>query len=287
MQRSAYEYFGAMVESYDSLIRRAVPRYAEMTDRLMEYLLAGTSPGNAAGPATGGGEAASGGNAELGGRKNAAGAGRGGACDGTAEMGGGEKAGLGGVRGPRAILELGCGTGNLTIRLAERFPGARITFVDASEEMVSLTGARLAERGNERSRVEPTVGRFEELQLGAASFDAVTSCISLHHVRDKPALFRAIRGWLAPGGLLAFADQMAGATEENHRVNWEGWLQYCREPGNCTEEEIASLVAHAAAHDHYESVGAHFDAMRLAGFEAGGIDCVWRNLMWAIVTARA
>ena len=35
---TASEYFGSMIESYDSLIARAVPRYHEMTHRLVEYL---------------------------------------------------------------------------------------------------------------------------------------------------------------------------------------------------------------------------------------------------------
>ena len=35
---SASEYFGAMVAEYDSLIRRTVPRYDEMLERLLCYL---------------------------------------------------------------------------------------------------------------------------------------------------------------------------------------------------------------------------------------------------------
>src|SRR5260370_300146 len=38
MQGSASGYFGAMADEYDSLIRRAVPRYDEMIDRLCDYL---------------------------------------------------------------------------------------------------------------------------------------------------------------------------------------------------------------------------------------------------------
>ena len=36
--KTAADYFGAMVGEYDSLIRRAVPRYDEMTARLLDYL---------------------------------------------------------------------------------------------------------------------------------------------------------------------------------------------------------------------------------------------------------
>jgi hypothetical protein len=35
---TAADYFGAMSDHYDSLIHRAVPRYEEMSERLMDYL---------------------------------------------------------------------------------------------------------------------------------------------------------------------------------------------------------------------------------------------------------
>lgn len=42
--RTASEYFGGMAAEYDSLIRRAVPRYDEMIERLVDYLPAATAP---------------------------------------------------------------------------------------------------------------------------------------------------------------------------------------------------------------------------------------------------
>jgi tRNA (cmo5U34)-methyltransferase len=217
-----------MAEGYDSLIRRCVPRYEEMTERLAEYL-----PPDAG-----------------------------------------------------RVLELGCGTGNLSLRLAARYPGAAITVVDASPEMVELTRARIAEAHPDvAARGRFIVARFEELEIAPESVDLVTSAISLHHVIDKGALFRAVRRMLAPGGTFRFADQMWGATEANAALNWQRWLDFCRLPGNCTEEEIESLVAHARAHDHYEPVAAHLRMLEDAGF--AGVDCVWRNWMWGIVTAEA
>jgi trans-aconitate 2-methyltransferase len=225
---TASAYFGSMAEAYDSLIRRAVPRYAEMTERLVEYL-----PLQAA-----------------------------------------------------RVLELGCGTGNLSLRLAARFPGAAITFVDASEEMVELTRARVsASHPQAAARGRFVVARFEELPTGMDAFDVVTSAISLHHVADKAALYRSIRGRMANGGTFRFADQMWGATEANAALNWQRWLEFCRLPGNCSEEEIASLLEHAREHDHYVPVAGHLRLLEAAGF--AGVDCVWRNWMWGIVTAEA
>lgn len=225
---SASGYFGSMAESYDSLIHRAVPRYDEMTARLLEYL-------------------------------------------------------------PRAaprVLELGCGTGNLSLRIVTSLPRAALTLIDGSEEMIQLVQSRIAESKSDSSqRVAYHVARFEELEFPRESFDLVVSSISLHHVEDKARLYARIHSMMRTGGRLCFADQMRGEPEANHRLNWERWLDFCREPGHCTPDEIESLLQHAAAHDHYTTLTEHFTLLSAAGFSE--IDCVWRNWMWGIVTATA
>jgi len=214
-----------MVESYDSLIRRAVPRYDEMIARLLDYLPPKASD----------------------------------------------------------ILELGCGTGNLSLELARRFGGASITYVDGSAEMLAVTRSRL-EAGGVVLR-EPTFveSRFEELDLQPESFDLIVSSISLHHVVDKAGLYRRVRTALREAGSFCFADQIRGEPDENHQINWERWLDFCRAPGNCSPDEIQSLLDHAAAHDHYTTLTDHAQLLNDTGFAS--IDCVWRNWMWGIVTA--
>jgi tRNA (cmo5U34)-methyltransferase len=225
-ETTASDYFGSMVEAYDSLIRRAVPRYEEMTARLLDYLP------------------------------------------------------------PRAtrVLELGCGTGNLSLALAARYPAAEITFVDAAPEMIAVTRARLEERYPGSAASAHFLNTcFEALAPEPGCFDLVASCISLHHVRDKAPVYRALRRALAAGGVLRFSDQLRGATEAVHATNWERWLDFCREPGNCTEAEVQSLLDHAAAHDHYTPLPEQFRLLADAGFI--GLDCVWRNWIWGVITA--
>jgi tRNA (cmo5U34)-methyltransferase len=187
---------------------------------------------------------------------------------------------------PRRVLELGCGTGNLSLRLAKTFPRAELTLVDGSAEMISLVRSRIDEsRSDSNSRFAYVEARFEALDLPPGSFDLVVSSISLHHVEDKAALYRRIRGLIPSGGRFCFADQIRGEPESNHRVNWDQWLDFCREPGHCTHEEIESLLDHAAAHDYYVPLSEHIALLSASGFSE--IDCIWRNGMWGIVTATA
>lgn len=212
-----------MVDSYDSLIRRAVPRYDEMVERLVTYL----------------------------------------------------------PRQAQSVLELGCGTGNLSVRLSELYPDARITFVDAAEQMIETTSHRLR---NNVARLNFVKSRFEDLEPRIGTFEVITSSISLHHVARKKPLYDLLYGRLEPGGWFMFADQLRGVTEEIHEVNWREWLAFCRGSGQCSPDEVQSLLDHAAAHDHYTSLQDHFGLLRGAGFTQ--IDCVWRNWIWGIVLAR-
>ena len=148
-------------------------------------------------------------------------------------------------RHPQTVLELGCGSGGLSVPLVRHVPDCEFTFVDASEEMVEL--------------------------------------ISLHHVDDKGALFRRVRESIKSGGTFRFVDQLSGGTEANHARMWQGMLDFERAPGNCTDAEIQGLLDHAKAHDHHTPLAAHFHLLQEAGFV--GIDCVWRDLMWSVITA--
>jgi tRNA (cmo5U34)-methyltransferase len=186
----------------------------------------------------------------------------------------------------RSLVELGCGTGNLSTQLVAKFPRGALSFVDASPEMIDVTRSRIDQAVSSATRpIGFLVQRFEQLELPEGPVDVVISSISLHHVEDKARLYARVRSVLERGGRFCFADQMRGEPASNHLLNWERWLDFCRERGHCTPEEIESLLQHAAAHDHYTTLTDHIALLSEAGFSE--IDCVWRNGMWGIVTATA
>ncbi len=181
---------------------------------------------------------------------------------------------------PRRILELGCGSGNLTLLLAKAYPDTPLTAVDLSPGMLAECRARLAHRAG----VEYLESDFRELDFDAEQFDLVASSISLHHLdaTERSELFARIHGWLAPGGWFAFSDQMSGSTPEIYDRHLLAWRQAAHCQGT-TEREWADWMQHQQAHDHHAPLAAHFDWLQAAGFRQ--IDCPWRYLLWTVVVA--
>jgi trans-aconitate methyltransferase len=95
------------------------------------------------------------------------------------------------------ILDLGCGDGQLTQRLAAT--GARVQGVDASAPMVAAARAR---------GVAVDEARAESLPYGNGTFDAVFSNAALHWVRGQDAMLAEVHRVLRPGG--RFVAEMGG-----------------------------------------------------------------------------
>lgn len=117
----------------------------------------------------------------------------------------------------QAVVDLGCGTGQLALPLARA--GARVTAVDVSPRMIELLQAKARDSG---IAVEPKVVPIEHLDLPDASVDLVVSNYALHHLhdRDKAAVVRSAHRWLHEGGRIIVGDMMfgRGATPRDRRI---------------------------------------------------------------------
>jgi trans-aconitate 2-methyltransferase len=98
---------------------------------------------------------------------------------------------------PSSVVDLGCGEGSLTASLAQRWPGARVTGIDSSPEMLAAAAA-VAVPG----RVEFALGDVEEWSPVEPPDVVVTNAV-LHWVRGHDRLLTRWAGWLRPGGWLA------------------------------------------------------------------------------------
>jgi 2-polyprenyl-3-methyl-5-hydroxy-6-metoxy-1,4-benzoquinol methylase len=105
-------------------------------------------------------------------------------------------------------VDLGCGTGQLTIPLA-RAVGS-VYAVDVSASMIELLDSNAA--AQDVRNIEGAAIPIEVLQLEPGSCDLVVSNYALHHLRDgdKAQLVRQAASWLRPGGRLVIGDMMFG-----------------------------------------------------------------------------
>jgi SAM-dependent methyltransferase len=115
------------------------------------------------------------------------------------------------VAGPRPlVLDLACGTGSISRRLLDRFPGARSIAVDIDPALLTIARATFA--GDDRVRVvradlgDPGwVGALPETPV-----DAVVTATALHWMAEPTLrrLYRDLAGVVRPGGAIANADHM-------------------------------------------------------------------------------
>lgn len=111
------------------------------------------------------------------------------------------------------VLDIGCGSGGITLSLAEDYGAGRVTGIDVEAPVLARARRRAGERGLDDRvdfiQVEP--GPFP---FPADSFDVVFSKDSIIHIPDKEALFADVMRILAPGGRLLASDWMIAHDDE-------------------------------------------------------------------------
>lgn len=145
------------------------------------------------------------------------------------------------ARPPRAVLDLGCGTGNLLLALAPQVPATtRLAGVDGSAAMLAVARAK-----PDATRIEWWCG-----DIGAALFSQLNGTFdligahfnTLNHLPDLAALHRtfcSVERLLAPGGAFQFDLN----SEEGYRRWWSGTRQYGG--GHWTLQVVARFDARA------------------------------------------
>lgn len=99
---------------------------------------------------------------------------------------------------PAYIVDLGCGTGELTATLVERWPQAQIVGVDNSPEMLAK-----AEKYAIPGRLRFELGDLATWEA-AAPLDVIVSNAAFHWTPDHDRLLPRLVAMLNPGGCLAF-----------------------------------------------------------------------------------
>lgn len=129
---------------------------------------------------------------------------------------------------PLRVLDLGAGTGLLTMYWYSHFPEAEYMLTDVSVGMLDVARKRF--QGLEQVTYE--VCDYTQ-QLPNNDFDVIISALSIHHLEksDKRQLFRRIYEKLPDGGVFVNYDQFCGETETMTRMMDEYWIDGLQHSG--------------------------------------------------------
>jgi len=124
------------------------------------------------------------------------------------------------------ILDLGVGTGLELIELFKKYPNAKVTAIDISENMLERLKQR--EFGDKITIVR---GNFFDVDFGS-NYDAVISTSALHHFLkdDKLVLYKKIYDALKDGGIFLNSDKIVETNQEelNAVLNYEEKISYSK-----------------------------------------------------------
>jgi tRNA (cmo5U34)-methyltransferase len=176
------------------------------------------------------------------------------------------------------ILELGCGTGELSLKILHRCPDTQIIALDYSPRMLQFAQDKITAAGYEQRWVgiEADFGDWannpEKFGTGS-KFNACVSSLAIHHLKDemKLQLFQRIRESLSPGGCFWNADPTLPESQilaEIYKAAREEWVTL----QGTTLEEISIKRANTtsfgySSQDQLATLDAHLQMLTKAGFE--------------------
>jgi SAM-dependent methyltransferase len=125
-----------------------------------------------------------------------------------------------GLRDGDRVLEIGCGTGQLTRSLLAR--GLRVTALEPGDQLIRVAEENLQQAGD----VELVQARLEDMHLPREGYEAVFSASAIHWV-DPDRSWRKVSDALAPDGTLALI-QYVGLQEQRSVDDQEALLSALR-----------------------------------------------------------
>ncbi len=145
----------------------------------------------------------------------------------------------------KAMLDVGCGAGNYTLKLLEYMPNMNVTLLDLSQPMLERARERVSQVTT--GSVKLLQGDIREVDIGTSSYDVIVASAVLHHLREDREwrlVFRKLYEALRSGGTLwiydliqhsipqideqmttRYADYLIQLNGEGYRDQVMGWIE--------------------------------------------------------------
>ncbi|PWW32288.1 tRNA (cmo5U34)-methyltransferase [Cytobacillus oceanisediminis] len=177
------------------------------------------------------------------------------------------------------VLDIGAGTGLFSSFIKEKFPKAKITLIDISENMLQQAKIRFKEYDDIAFlHADYSEHRFED------KFDIVVSSLSIHHLTDeaKKKLLDNIYSILNPDGVFINADQVLGHTPYIDSIYKKDWQNKVNMSG-LTDNEIQAAHERMKL-DKMTTLENHINWLINCGFK--DVDCVYKYFNFVVLFAR-
>ena len=194
---------------------------------------------------------------------------------------------------PKLMIDLGCGTGSLTVRLLEEFDSVKIYAVDLDPAVLLLAENRLKSFSSRVEIIQSDITKMNwDKYIGA---DAVVSATALHWLipENLETIYGKIHKILRNGGIFLNADH-AGSPNNIVQHRWElnreqmrvqektqsaddwdeFWQQFLTELGQTARIEREKALGQWQGTEEGMPLQWHFQKLEHCGFEY--IDCFWR-----------
>ncbi len=175
------------------------------------------------------------------------------------------------------VLDLGCGTGNISKKLLERFSDARVTCLDISEVMIEKAKVKLADYDN----IEYVIGDFTIIDI-IDNYDAIISSLALHHIPtidEKREMYQHIFDALNTDGVFYNADVIKANSEYNQQLNERISNQYMIDQGVSTDI-MDNHKQKQEDNDVPITLVEHLKLLEDVGFK--NIDVIWKHYSNAV-----
>lgn len=178
-----------------------------------------------------------------------------------------------------ALLDIGCGAGNYTLKLLEHLPLRSVTLIDLSRPMLDRAMERI-HRAAPGLAITAVQGDIRETTLAAEAFDVAVAAAALHHLRDDhewQTVFAAVYRALVPGGGFWISDFIAHQVPAVHDLMWQRYGEYLAAlQGPAYRDRV---FAYVEAEDTPRPLVWQLDLLARTGFRA--VDVLHKNSCFA------